>query len=145
MYRYAVFDKYRNVIGIFLNQLSQGKPLTIFGDGLQTRKFSYVDDVARPLAQMALAPWAYNQVFNVGADTPYTVNHLAEVTKGAWGTPEVEVRHLEARLEVENAESKHTKLQCFFPHLPPPVNLGEGMTSMVGGAVCKLTSVRLVA
>ena len=89
LYHYAVFDKYRNVIGIFLNQLSQGKPLTIFGDGLQTRKFSYVDDVARPLAQMALAPWAYNQVFNVGADTPYTVNHLAEVTKGAWGTPEV--------------------------------------------------------
>lgn len=126
-----MFDKYRNVIGIFLNQLSQGKPLTIFGDGLQTRKFSYVDDVARPLAQMALAPWAYNQVFNVGADTPYTVNHLAEVTKEAWGSPEVEVKHLEARLEVENAESKHTKLQCFFPNLPPPVNLGEGMGKMV--------------
>ena len=60
-----------------------------------------------------------------------TVNHLAEVTKDAWGSPEVEVRHLEARLEVENAESKHTKLKCFFPHLPPPVGLGEGMGRMV--------------
>src|SRR5690606_24729495 len=39
-------DRYRNVIGIFMNQIMQGKPLTVFGDGQQTRAFSYIDDVA---------------------------------------------------------------------------------------------------
>jgi UDP-glucose 4-epimerase len=42
-------DKYRNVIGIFMNQIMQGKKLTVFGDGTQTRAFSYIDDVAIPL------------------------------------------------------------------------------------------------
>ena len=39
-------DRYRNVIGIFMNQIMQGRPMTIFGDGKQTRAFSYIDDVA---------------------------------------------------------------------------------------------------
>jgi len=40
-------DPYRNVIGIFMNQILQEKPLTIFGDGTQERAFSYVEDIAR--------------------------------------------------------------------------------------------------
>ncbi|MGC8880637.1 MAG: NAD-dependent epimerase/dehydratase family protein, partial [Anaerolineae bacterium] len=44
-------DKYRNVIGIFMNQILSGQPLTIFGDGEQTRAFSYIDDVAPIIAQ----------------------------------------------------------------------------------------------
>jgi UDP-glucose 4-epimerase len=43
-------DKYRNVIGIFMNQIMQEKPMTIFGDGEQTRAFSYIDDVAPHIA-----------------------------------------------------------------------------------------------
>jgi len=80
-----------------------------------------VDDVAKPLAEMALAPWTYNQVFNVGADFKYSLNHLAEVTKEAWGGPAVEVRHLAPRLEPADADSRHSKLACFFPNAPPPV------------------------
>src|SRR5438874_6612519 len=49
-------DRYRNVIGIFMNQLMQGKQLTIFGDGSQTRAFSYIDDVAIPIAQSVNLP-----------------------------------------------------------------------------------------
>src|SRR5262249_27124532 len=37
-------DRYRNVIGIFMNQIMRGQPLTIFGDGSQTRAFTYIDD-----------------------------------------------------------------------------------------------------
>src|SRR6266496_2062196 len=44
-------DRYRNVVGIFMNQLLQGQPMTVFGDGLQTRAFSHVDDVAPIIAQ----------------------------------------------------------------------------------------------
>src|ERR1700741_4410465 len=49
-------DKYRNVVGIFMNQILQGKPLTIFGDGLQQRAFSYIDDVAPVIARAAAEP-----------------------------------------------------------------------------------------
>ena len=66
-------DRYRNVIGIFMNQIMQGQPMTIFGDGSQTRAFSYIDDVAPIIARSVDVPAAYNQVFNVGADQPYTV------------------------------------------------------------------------
>ena len=46
-----IADKYRNVLGIFMNQILQDKPLTIFGDGKQTRAFSYIGDVAPYIAR----------------------------------------------------------------------------------------------
>jgi UDP-glucose 4-epimerase len=67
------------VIGIFMNQIMQGKQLTVFGDGTQTRAFSYIDDVAIPIAKMCRYTGCLHQVFNIGADKPYTVNELAEV------------------------------------------------------------------
>ncbi len=51
-------DRYRNVIGIFMNQIMQGQPLTIFGDGEQTRAFSYIDDVAPTIANSVNVPAA---------------------------------------------------------------------------------------
>ncbi len=59
-------DKYRNVVGIFMNQLLQEKPLTVFGDGEQTRAFSYVGDVAPHIAKSVHIPQAINQTFNIG-------------------------------------------------------------------------------
>ena len=61
-------DKYRNVIGIFMNQLLNGIPLTVYGDGLQTRAFSYIDDVAPYIAKSVDIEKAYNQIFNIGGD-----------------------------------------------------------------------------
>src|SRR5437867_10461579 len=82
-------DKYRNVVGIFMNQIMQGKPLTIFGDGTQTRAFSYIDDVAPVIARAITNPRAFGQVFNVGGDTPYTVTELAQVVSECMGvTPD---------------------------------------------------------
>src|SRR5262245_8501699 len=76
--RQNIGDKYRNVVGIFMNQIMQGKPMTIFGDGNQKRAFSYISDVAEPIARSIAIPQAQNQIFNIGADTPYTVNELAK-------------------------------------------------------------------
>src|SRR5678815_5705169 len=101
-------DKYRNVIGIFMNQIMQGKQLTIFGDGTQTRAFSYIDDVAIPIAKSASLPAAYNQIFNIGADQPYTVNELAEVVSEEFGV-KPDIKHLSARNEVLHAYSDHSK------------------------------------
>lgn len=126
--RQNIADKYRNVIGIFMNQVLQGQPMTIFGDGTQTRAFSHVDDVAPIIARSPLVEAARNQVFNVGADTPYSVNTLAEEVAHALGvTPEI--RHLEARNEVLHAFSDHTKVnQIFQP--PTPIDLRTGLERM---------------
>src|SRR2546423_3970393 len=94
-------DKYRNVIGIFMNQIMQAKPLTIFGDGTQSRAFSYIDDVAIPIARSVGIKEAYNQVFNIGADKPYTVGELAEVVSREFGV-EPNIRYLNARNEVQH-------------------------------------------
>lgn len=106
-------DKYRNVIGIFMNQIMQGLPMTIFGDGEQTRAFSYIDDVAIPIAQCVNIPEAKNQIFNIGADKPYTVNELAKVVCKYFGV-EPNIKHLRARNEVMHAYSDHEKAHKTF-------------------------------
>ncbi len=72
-------DRYRNVIGIFMNQIMQGQPMTIFGDGLQTRAFTHIDDVAPLIARCVDVPESSNQVFNIGAETPTSVRDLARI------------------------------------------------------------------
>ena len=106
-------DRYRNVIGIFMNQLMQGKPLTIFGDGNQTRAFSYINDVAPYIARSVDIPAAYNGAFNIGADKEYTVNELARVIIKEMGM-DGELRYLPARNEVVNAYSDHNKAKKIF-------------------------------
>eukprot|EP01002_Notosolenus_urceolatus_P014199 NODE_543_length_1983_cov_17.673733_g435_i0.p1 GENE.NODE_543_length_1983_cov_17.673733_g435_i0~~NODE_543_length_1983_cov_17.673733_g435_i0.p1 ORF type:complete len:624 (+),score=225.28 NODE_543_length_1983_cov_17.673733_g435_i0:28-1872(+) len=125
-----IADKYRNVIGIFINQILRGEPLTIFGDGSQTRAFSYVDDVAPVIARGALVPEARNNVFNIGADTPYTLNDLALEVSRAMGVPQ-NVRHLEKRNEVMHAEASHRKLHCMFGSGGKFVTLREGLEKTV--------------
>ena len=125
-------DKYRNVIGIFMNQIMQGKKLTIFGDGEQTRAFSYIDDVAIPIAKCVNIPAAYNSVFNVGADKPYTVNELAKVVCKEFGV-EPDINHLSARNEVMHAYSDHSKARRVFGE-PTGISLKEGISRMAAWA-----------
>jgi UDP-glucose 4-epimerase len=126
--RQNVADRYRNVIGIFMNQVMKGERMTVFGDGEQTRAFSHVDDVAPLIAKSPLVPAARNEVFNVGADRPYTVNALAGEVARAFGVrPEVE--HLPARLEVEHAFASHDKARRVFSP-PAPIALEEGIGRM---------------
>lgn len=126
-------DKYRNVVGIFINQLMQNHPLTIFGDGKQTRAFSYIGDVAPSIANSVNVPAAYNQVFNIGADKEFTVNELASEVMNSMGVKGV-VRHVEARNEVLHIFAKHDKLRrVFIPDSSTP--LKEGLKKMVDWAM----------
>jgi len=126
-------DKYRNVIGIFINQLMHGQPMTIFGDGEQSRAFSYIGDVAPVIARSIEFPAAYNEIFNVGADKPYTVNYLAEVVAKAGGVP-CKVVHLDARQEVKHAYSSHQKEERIFG-AKAKTFLEEGVQRMVDWAL----------
>lgn len=106
-------DRYRNVIGIFMNQLMQGKPLTLFGDGNQTRAFSYISDVAPFIAKSVHIPEAHNQVFNIGADREYTVNELAQTIMKEMNI-NGELHYLPSRNEVVHAYSDHSKAKRIF-------------------------------
>jgi UDP-glucose 4-epimerase len=125
-------DKYRNVIGIFMNQIMQGKPLTIFGDGTQTRAFSYIDDVAIPIAKSVYIKEAYNEIFNIGADKPYSVKELAEVVSSALGV-KPDIRFLAARNEVLHAYSDHSKAHKVFG-APSGIDLQTGILKMAAWA-----------
>lgn len=125
-----MFDKYRNVVGIFINQIFHDKPLTVFGDGEQTRAFSYIDDVAPVIANGPIVPRARNEIFNVGADTPYTVNVLSKEIKDALDKPDHKIIHEPPRHEVVNAVSNHDKVKEYFG-TPNAVNLKDGLKKTI--------------
>lgn len=122
-------DPYRNVVGIFMNQIMQGHDLTVFGDGQQTRAFSHIDDVAPSLAACIEQPKCYNQVFNIGADTPYTVLQLAQVVSKAMGS-EPKITFLPARNEVVHAYASHEKVNRYFADLSRKMDLQTGIERM---------------
>jgi UDP-glucose 4-epimerase len=126
--RQNLADRYRNVIGIFMNNVMQGQPMPVFGDGLQSRAFSHIADVAPLIARAPLVAEARNEVFNVGADTPHTVLDLAHAVAAAFDV-EPEVVHLEARNEVVHAFSDHSKLHRVFG-CGESISLLEGIERM---------------
>ena len=118
-------DPYRNVIGIFMKQILKNEPMTIFGDGTQQRAFSYVGDITPLIAGAPFVPAAQNEVFNVGADRPYSVNELADKVASAMGKPRHARKYLPARNEVLHAYSDHSKaLAAFGVHAQTSLECG---------------------
>jgi len=111
--RQNIGDRYRNVVGIFMNQLMRDEPMSVFGDGEQQRAFTHISDVAPIIASCVDTPGARNQLFNVGADVPHTVNYLAEIVAAAMGKP-CDVVHLDPRNEVKIAFSDHSRAENTF-------------------------------
>lgn len=123
-------DRYRNVVGIFMNQLLQGESMTIFGDGSQIRAFTHINDIAPIIAKSVDYPSARNQIFNVGADTPHTVNNLAQMVADAMGKV-CRTVHLDARKEVKVAFSDHGKAEAVFGR-QEKTSLKAGVRAMAG-------------
>ena len=111
--RQNIGDRYRNVVGIFMNQILSGQPLTIFGDGTQVRAFTHINDVAPIIASSVDVSDARNQIFNVGTDVSHTVKDLALVVAAAMGV-KCDVAHLPLRNEVKVAFSDHSKVERVF-------------------------------
>jgi UDP-glucose 4-epimerase len=96
-----IWDKYRNVLGIWMYQHMNGEPMTIFGDGEQTRAFSFIDDNLEPLWKSAILPEASKQIINLGGIEEISIKEasdiLREIIDGG------EVIHKEARHEVKHS------------------------------------------
>lgn len=116
-------DKYRNVIGIFMNQIMNGQPLTVFGDGKQTRAFSYIDDVAPHIARSVQMEEAYNNVFYIGGSQSYSIKHLIDVIAREFETVP-EVTYLQERHEAKVASALTEKAQQLFGRSWTPLELG---------------------
>jgi len=99
-------DPYRNVVGIFMRQASLGLPLTVFGDGSQTRAFSYIDDIVRPMVH-SVGLDADGETFNIGGEQVVTILELAERVSALF--PGSVVEHLPERYEAKHAFCDHTK------------------------------------
>lgn len=125
-------DPYRNVLGIFMNNLMKGKPMTIFGDGKQTRAFTHIDDVVPYIAKSVEVKGAKNEIFNIGADKPYTVLELAKTIAKAMNAESM-IEFLPARNEVKHAYSDHTKVRKVF-NIQEFVGLQDGIKRMVAWA-----------
>ena len=121
-------DRYRNVVGIFMNRIMRNESLPIFGTGEQTRAFSYIGDVAPGIARAPFVEASRNEVFNVGADQPVSVNDLAKTVAEAFGVSPA-IDHLPAREEVVAAWADHSHFRnAFQPE--DEVSLADGIGRM---------------
>jgi UDP-glucose 4-epimerase len=122
-----IWDKYRNVLGIWMYQHLNGEPMTIFGDGEQTRAFSCIDDSLEPLWRAAIEPRASKEIINLGGIIETSINDAAKTLIEVIGGGEVV--HLESRHEVKHAWSTHEKSVDIlgFEH---KTNLYEGLVDM---------------
>jgi UDP-glucose 4-epimerase len=77
---------YGSVVARFISQALAGQPITIYGDGLQTRCFTYIDDTVRGTVLAGTVPEATGKVFNIGASVELSIAALAELVRTLVGS-----------------------------------------------------------
>lgn len=78
--------QYGMVVPTFVKQALAGRPITVYGDGRQSRCFSHVLDVVDALVKLLDDPRSIGEVFNIGATTEIAINHLAESIRSLTGS-----------------------------------------------------------
>jgi UDP-glucose 4-epimerase len=78
--------QYGMVLPSFVRQALSGEAITVFGDGTQSRSFTYVGDVVECLLKLVIEPKAVGQVFNIGNKEEVTILRLAEIVKSLTGS-----------------------------------------------------------
>ena len=122
-----IWDRYRNVLGIWMYNLMNGGKITVFGDGSQKRAFTFMDDINEPLWESAVSPKASKQIINVGGPVSCTILEAAETLQEVVGYGEIEF--LENRHEVKYAWSTHEKSEEILGYTYK-TKLREGLKKM---------------
>ena len=122
-----IWDKYRNVLGIWMYQVLNNKSMTIYGDGNQTRSFSYIDDCLEPLWKAAVNENASKQIINLGGTREYSIKEANELLKQVIGYGETV--HLEPRHEVKYAHPTWKKSVDLLGY-EDKTSLGDGLYTM---------------
>lgn len=106
-----IWDRYRNVIGIWIRKIMNGEPVTIFGDGTQRRAFSDISYYMEPFEKLMTDSNTDCEIFNIGAEKDCSINEAADLlmeVASELGLESTKV-HLEPRDEVHTAYCDHTK------------------------------------
>ena len=122
-----IWDRYRNVLGIWIYQKLNGQPITIYGDGSQKRSFSYIDDCLLPLWNAAEAAQASKQIINLGSKKEYSILSAAGILQEIVGGSEI--RFLDKRHEVHVAYSTHEKSEILLGY-KDITELPKGLATM---------------
>jgi len=123
-----IWDKYRNVLGIWMYKTLIGQPITVYGSGEQTRAFSYIDDCVEYFWKCAVLPEASKQIFNIGGLKEYTINEAANLVSKVTGNYKIE--YLPERHEVKHAWVSHKKAQTVLGFDDSKTSLEEGIKKM---------------
>ena len=102
-----IWDKYRNVLGIWMNRFLNGNPLEIYGEGEQKRAFSFIGDCVEPIWKAGTIPEASQETINLGGTKAVTINEAADTLIDVMGGGKKS--YLESRHEVVNAWSTWNK------------------------------------
>ena len=126
-------NPYCGVIGKFIEQALAGQPLSIHGDGEQTRDFTYVDDAVEATLLAALTPSAVGEVFNVGTGLEYSINTVARLILEVTGSS-VPIRYVERR-DIDNIRRRAVNIEKARRRLrwSPKVRLPDGLRRTVEG------------
>ena len=109
-----VWDRYRNVIGIFIRKTLNGQPILVYGDGEQTRAFSDIKYYMEPFD--LLHDNFDGEIFNIGADKFFTLNEVAQTVQsiGKKYGYDVPIEHAPPRHEVKHAYCNHDKAKSML-------------------------------
>jgi UDP-glucose 4-epimerase len=128
--------QYGMVIPNFVRQALAGHPITVFGDGHQSRSFTYVGDVVRAMVALINEPAAIGHVFNIGHGAEIAINELAEKVKALTSSPS-EIVHIPYDRAYESGFEDMprrvpdiTKLQSLIG-FRPTVELDEILTRVI--------------
>ena len=114
---------YALVIGKFLKQRKEGQPLTITGDGTQTRDFTHVSDIVRANLLASESPSVgKGEVINIGAGNNASINDVAEMIGGP-------AQHVEARLEPHDTLADNSRAKQLLGW-EPQVTLEDGIADL---------------
>lgn len=122
-----IWDKYRNVLGIWMCQILNNEPILIYGDGEQTRAFSYIDDCLECFWNAAIKPEASKEIINLGGEVAYSINDAAKILCEITGHDKIE--HKEPRYEVKHATTTCDKSKEILEY-KQTTPLREGLEKM---------------
>lgn len=126
--RQNIWDKYRNVLGIWLYQYLNNQPLTVFGNGSQQRAFTAIENIMLPLFNAGVKESAKNQIINLGGIKPYIINEILQIVQNILNYDKIE--YLEQRHEVKYAYSTYQKSVKLLDYMEE-VSIEESFKNMV--------------
>ena len=127
-----IWDKYRNVLGIWMYQYMNNEPLTIFGDGEQKRAWSYIDDCLEPLWKASQLESTSKEIINLGGSKFTTINEACYLLREIMGGGDIErvpVVYKEPRHEVKDAYPTHKKSELLLDY-KDTTDIRDGLTKM---------------